>query len=771
MQRVTANSNRRILVIDDNPDIHDDYRKILVGAGENQDLTDAEAIFFEDVEVPSGLSQTDFELEFASQGKEGLQRINEGISKHQPHALAFVDMRMPPGWDGLTTIEEIWRVAPDLQVVICTAYSDHSWDEIRDRLGDTDCLLILKKPFDPAEVQQLAISLTEKWNLTQQAKLKNQQLNQLVDQRTAQLKAAETEVRHQRDMWELAAQMAQIGYWQLDVACDQLTCSPQMFEMLGCSAESTELNRNQLVASFDHADRSHINELLDNTIASPDDFEFKSTIRLTDGSLRYLRTKAICDVGADGRASVLFGVTQDITDHEKARLAIEHAAFHDPLTNLPNRTRFRNRLEEELKRTRRYEVAIGLLLLDLDHFKGINDTLGHPVGDCVLQTVAQRLLECIREVDVVARLGGDEFAVIATQVSGPQDVAALAKRIAEAVEQECFVQDHSITIRLSIGIAIAPTGGTTSDELMKNADLALYKAKGDGRGVIRYFEPDMDVRMLHRRQTEIELRKAIAENEFELYYQPVFETESNAVAGLEALLRWNHPERGVVSPPEFISIAEESGLVVQMGDWVLHRACIDASRWPSHVRVAVNVSAIQFRNGAVVSSVKDALAASGIAPNRLELEITETALLSDNEDTLEALHALREIGVRIVMDDFGIGYSSLSYLRSFPFDKLKLDRSFVQDSETSEDAQAIVRAVASLGKNLGMETTAEGVELEAHLRNVVSEGYTYIQGFLYGRPRPFYEINEEFFRSPDVALPIVEEAGIVADRSPAARTC
>jgi diguanylate cyclase (GGDEF)-like protein len=424
---------------------------------------------------------------------------------------------------------------------------------------------------------------------------------------------------------------------------------------------------------------------------------------------------------------------EDITDRRKAEAKIAHMAHHDGLTDLPNRVLLRERIEDALVRVGR-NGHVAILCLDLDHFKDINDTLGHTIGDALLTTVARRLAAVVREGDTVARLGGDEFAIIQVGAEQPKGARALAERVIEAVGQPCLVEGHQIVTNVSIGVALAPSDGTDAAHLLKAGDMALYRAKSDGRGIYRFFERGMDAQMQERRSLEIDLRKAIKAEQFELFYQPQFNLETNAISGFEALIRWLHPARGLISPLEFVPIAEEAGLIVPIGEWVLKRACDDAAKWPSPIRVAVNLSPVQFRSAHLMQSVIAALAGSGLAASRLELEITESVLLADSEATLTTLHHLRAMGVRISMDDFGTGYSSLSYLQSFPFDKIKIDRRFITDVNTDESSLAIIRAVTGMCTSLGITTTAEGVETREQFDRVRAEGCDEVQGFLTGRP-------------------------------------
>ncbi|MBR0741279.1 EAL domain-containing protein [Bradyrhizobium liaoningense] len=430
---------------------------------------------------------------------------------------------------------------------------------------------------------------------------------------------------------------------------------------------------------------------------------------------------------------------EDITEWLEAQAKISHMARHDALTSLPNRVLFHEQLEQGLRRTRSGD-QLAVLCLDLDHFKDINDSLGHPIGDALLKEVGRRLKATVAEHDTVARLGGDEFAVV--QIGRSEETAArsLAGRLVEVVSAPYEIDDHQIVIGVSIGISLSPQDGNNPDELLKNADLALYRAKADGRGTYRFFETGMDARAQARRLLEMDLRAALQRDEFEAYYQPIRDVASGRVVAFEALLRWNHPQRGLIAPINFIPVAEETGLIVQLGEFVLRCACTDAATWPDDVDVAVNLSPVQFKSPNLIVSVTEALAVSGLDARRLELEITESVLLQNSEATLTTLHELRAMGVRISLDDFGTGYSSLSYLRSFPFDKIKIDRSFVSELATREDSMAIIRAVTGLGRSLGIVTTAEGVENDAQLELLRREGCTQAQGYLFSKPRPASEV-------------------------------
>lgn len=424
---------------------------------------------------------------------------------------------------------------------------------------------------------------------------------------------------------------------------------------------------------------------------------------------------------------------EDITERRQAEAKIAYMARHDALTDLPNRVLFHERLSEALDRIPA-QKQVAVLCLDLDRFKSVNDTLGHPVGDALLKQVAERTKASIGANDSVARIGGDEFAIIQAAASQPENASALAERIISELNRPFYVGTQQISIGASIGVSVAPRDSVNADQLLKNADLALYQAKAEGRANYRFFRPEMDEKMQTRRALELDLRRAVIDGEFELHYQPIMSAASGRISGFEALLRWNHPSRGTILPGEFVPLAEDLGLIVTLGEWVLRQACTVAAAWPSSVGIAVNLSPAQFRSDDLVRTVTTALAVSGIDPGRLELEITEGVLLVDTIETLKTLHSLRDLGVRFAMDDFGTGYSSLSYLRSFPFDKIKIDRSFVRGISSEPQALSIVRAVTDLARNLGMSTTAEGVETAEQLDHIRAEGCSEVQGYYLGKP-------------------------------------
>jgi diguanylate cyclase (GGDEF)-like protein len=533
---------------------------------------------------------------------------------------------------------------------------------------------------------------------------------------------------------------------RLDVALNNMTHGLCMFDaerrLIVCNATYIRMYDLPGDLSEPGTPCQRINEyrvkIGNNALASPEQVAAESaaetgqgpsafTHELVDGRVIAISQQPMPDGG-------WVAVHEDITERRRSEAKIAHLARHDVVTGLPNRVMFREHLEQafaSLQAGRSFSV----LCLDLDHFKQVNDTLGHPIGDRLLQAVATRLTACVEESDLVARIGGDEFAIVQRAVERPEKSSRLASRIVDAISTPFDIEGKHVVIGTSIGIAIAPADGRDPDQLLKNADMALYLAKTDGRNTHRFFEAEMDRRLQARRALELDLRAAIVNGDFELRYQPIVKLDSGAICGFEALIRWNNGSRGQILPSDFIALAEETGLVLPIGEWVLRTACSQAVAWPDAVTVAVNLSPAQFKSQNLVQVVLNALATSGLAPGRLELEITESVLLQNEANTLSTLHQLRALGVRIAMDDFGTGYSSLAYVRSFPFDKIKIDRSFVSDMTQREESAAIVRAVAGLARSLDIITVVEGIETQQQLDMARAEGCDEGQGYLFGRPQ------------------------------------
>jgi diguanylate cyclase (GGDEF)-like protein/PAS domain S-box-containing protein len=516
------------------------------------------------------------------------------------------------------------------------------------------------------------------------------------------------------------------------------------------------LDRNELIGKQTHEifaqdEADHYVAGDRSVIATGQQLHCEDAVHTPHNGVRVLRTTKIAIPDDEGRPQYVLSIAEDVTERKQAEARIRHMAHHDALTGLANRVTFRERLEEALTQTVGKQGSLAVFSIDLDYFKDVNDALGHPAGDTLLCEVANRLRQCIGASDTVARLGGDEFAVVHVGIEGPADASALAVRLLEAVNRPYDIGGQELTVRASIGIALAPADGCDPDRLLKNADLALYQSKSDGRGSYRFFDAGLEARQQARRSLGQDLRLALTRGEFELFYQPSITLATRQICGCEALLRWRHPDRGLIPPDEFIPLAEDTGLIVPIGEWVLNQACIEATRWPRKLSVAVNLSPAQFKGRNLVSTVMLALASSGLPASRLELEITESVLLRENEANIAILYQLHALGVRVALDDFGIGYSSLSYLRSFPFDKIKIDRSFVRELPDNGDCRTIIRAVAELANGLGIATTAEGVETQQQMDQVIAEGCTEAQGYFFSRPLPVDGIRKLLSEAKDDA--------------------
>jgi diguanylate cyclase (GGDEF)-like protein/PAS domain S-box-containing protein len=567
-------------------------------------------------------------------------------------------------------------------------------------------------------------------------------LQELADARRQLIARSEEEIAKQALRLETAITNMSQGLCMFDGEQRVVVANRRYAEMYGLTPEQVEPGttlREILEARFAQGVYGPVEsqKLIEEGVASFHR-EVTQILELADGRFISVLRRPMADGG-------LISTHEDITDRQRAEARIAHLAHHDVLTDLPNRALLRERLEQAVTGMRQGDRGLAILMLDLDRFKEVNDTLGHPIGDALLKVVTERLRGCVRETDTIARLGGDEFAIVQRVRDPATETVALAKRVQEVITAPFELDGHHVLVGTSIGIAVAPGDGTNPDQLMKHADLALYRAKSEGRGTYRFFQPEMDQRMQARRKLEGDLRSALIKGEFTLHYQPLVNVERDEICGLEALLRWTHPERGNIPPADFIPLAEETGLIVPIGEWVLRQACTEAATWPDHIKIAVNLSPAQFKHSNLVDVIVAALSNAGMKPQRLELEITESVMLEDEDGAFSLLTQLHDLGVRIALDDFGTGYSSLSNLRKFPFDKIKIDRSFVSDLSTANvDALAVVRSVARLGVSLGMATTAEGVETQEQLEHVRAEGCTEMQGYYICRPSPAHEITRLF---------------------------
>jgi diguanylate cyclase (GGDEF)-like protein/PAS domain S-box-containing protein len=576
----------------------------------------------------------------------------------------------------------------------------------------------------------------------------------------------ETTLRNQNARFEAALQYLPIGMSMFDAEQRLVLCNPAYCQIYGLSEDATRPGtsfaeivlrhavKEKIARREDPEDLDHISHwIAEYSARLASGGQFTDMQHLSDGRTIFVRIVPIVGGG-------WIDINEDITERHRHEAEIAHMARHDALTGLPNRLQLLEKLERVLNSRRKTDGSIVIQFLDLDRFKDVNDTLGHAVGDALLKQVADRLRSCVRETDMVVRMGGDEFVIVQVTTDPGVEAAALALRLINVISASYTVSEHQVVIGTSVGIAIASEETGNAEMLLSQADLALYRSKDEGGGKYSFFTPEMTTLVQARREMEHDLRSALANGELVLHYQPLVHLECNEISGFEALLRWCHPQRGMVSPGDFIPLAEKTGLIGPIGEWVLRQACAEAATWPEHLKIAVNLSPIQFKQRNLSEMVFNAVAAAGLAPQRLELEITESVLLQDSEATLEILKQLRGFGVRIAMDDFGTGFSSLSYLRMFPFDKIKIDRCFVADlSAGNENSLAIVRAMISLGRALGLAITAEGVETQQQLEKVRFEGCTEMQGYLFGAAKPAHEIRHWFLPRPEE---LVSDANLIA---------
>ena len=717
--------NQRILLVDDMPAIHEDFRKILLPAMAALNLDDLETTLFG---TSAKAAASDFVLDSAYQGQEALVKVREAMRIDQPYALAFIDMRMPPGWDGVETIEQLWREDPRLQVVICTAYADQSWVEVFDRLDARDRLLVLKKPFDPIEVSQLASALTVKWQMTEDAAFKMNLLEQAVEERTRELSDANIIVQNSptilyRLRGEPSFPLIYISHNVTKFGHDpaSLLANPDWAGILIAPEDQAKV-------------ASAMARVLDKD-AQGASIEYR--LCTGDGSRRWVENRYVPVRDKEGRLIEVEGIVIDITERKAAEEHITLLARTDGLTGLANRATFIERLHQAFAAAQRGAAPFAIHYVDLDHFKPVNDMHGHPVGDLLLIEVAQRLRSSTRETDLVARLGGDEFAVLQGEMGEPASAGVLAAKIQIELALPYMLNGHEVHISASIGICPYVAGSVSPDAMVVQADLALYRSKDAGRNQYHFHSEDLDQEVRYRVTLGEELRKAIDLDELELYYQPQVELSSGKVVGMEALVRWNHPHRGLLSASAFIGIAEKTGSIVALGRWVLNQACWQMRQWRDQgimaPVVAINLSLGQLKNGGeLIRDVVDSVAKWQLAPSDLEFDVTEATLAQMTWTHNDVLPRLRDLGVRIAIDDFGTEYSSFEYLRTFRVNHLKIAQSMLKRVGDDPASAATVRAIINLARESKIGVIVEGVETQAQHSFLNSTGPTTLaQGYYF----------------------------------------
>lgn len=732
----------RILIIDDNPEIHRDFIKILTSNRENTQLDSLEKQIFDDSqEKTTGqkISLPLFEIDTVSQGQEGVEYINRALKEGNPYSLAFVDIRMPPGWDGIETIKHIWELDRDIQIVICSAYSDYTWEDTVRELGTNDNLLILKKPFDNIAVRQLACALTKKWQLTQESRIYTKYLEKAVDERSDSLQQSLSLIR-------ATLESSTDAILVLDKNESIVDYNNKLIEMWQFPQSLLETQNNKIILEY-----------VINALESPEEFHTKllqlreqpdaitiDVVKLKNGNIyeRYSQPHKLNDKTI-GRVWSF----HDITRRAHLESKLEYQATHDALTNLPNRVLLMDRLLQGISQCERNNTQLAVLFFDLDRFKLINDSLNHEAGDELLKIISKRLKSNSRESDTLVRLGGDEFVLILTNITKSDQIARIARKLLAIIKEPLVIAKREIITTASIGICVCPKDGVTVEDLLRNADLAMYKAKESGGNNFQFYTPELNQQSLLRFERETELRHAIQNDEFFLCYQPQLNLETNVISGVEALIRWNHPKYGLMLPIDFIPFAEETGLIIPIGEWVLRTACKQNKAWQDQgypkIYIAVNVANQQFRQPNFVSFIKSILEETGLEPQYLEIELTENIIIG-NIDEINKIEEIKNYGIRIALDDFGTGTNTLNYLRKIPVDRLKIDQSFVHNIGQNRNDDVLIRAIISMANSLDLEVVAEGVETSTHLNFLKQQECQQAQGYYFSKPLIKEDIERYF---------------------------
>lgn len=719
-----------ILIIDDNPNIHQDFYKVL-GESPPQETESAEyeelkSILLE-IKPEKKIITAQFKIDSAYQGSEGLELVKKAIQKGRPYSLAFIDIRMPPGWDGVKTAQAILEIDPNIHIVLCTAYSDYSFSDIAKRLSATNRWLILKKPFDIIEISQMARALTEKWKIEELNRHRTENLEKLVSEKTALIKAT----------------LESIEGGVIATSVDgKILCYNNIFLLLwnlnNDFMDNVSFDNLIKILSEKVEESSYFLEILSDLAATPKSGIIKEWKCKNGKTLELFSHPQYLNNAISG---CVFSF-RDVTERKQLECELMHQASHDSLTNLPNRLVLIDRLQQSIMQAKRHQLQIGVLLLDLDNFKRVNDSLGHRAGDLLLQMVSAKLKKYFCESDTIARLGGDEFVVLLGSDHNESEIIAKAKNILAVFNEPFELEKHQLTVTTSIGIGIYPIHGSDPETLLKNADAALYHAKSLGRNTYQFYRSEFSKNILEREELTTALRQALAKHELVLYYQPLINLNTEAIVGVEALIRWNHPKLGLVPPDTFIPLAEETGLILAIGEWVLTNACKQIRVWQkqfsSKLKMAINISGYQFRQNDFAETVTRIIRETGADPHSLELEVTETLILENIPEVLKKMAALKEIGVHFSIDDFGIGYSSLNYIKYFPFDKVKIDKAFIAGLPVSANDQSIVTAIINMTESFNIEVVAEGVENNEQVDFLRHHHSEQVQGYYYSPP-----VNEE----------------------------
>ncbi|WP_298623472.1 EAL domain-containing protein [uncultured Legionella sp.] len=725
-----------IMIIDDNPAIHQDFIKVLTTTTTNDKISDLDKQLFDDDLDLSASHQADintqlpkFIFDTACQGRDGVEKIRQSLDYGIHYSLAFVDIQMPPGWDGIETIKRMWEVDSDIQVVICTAYSDYTWEETVKKLGLGDNYLILKKPFDLISVRQLACALTRKWALGKAAKKTTEMLQDTIVQRTESLQQSLSLLRS-------AIESSADGILIVDLNQRIIDFNSKFQELWNIPPDMLErsnstLIRNYMLSQLNKSSRYRAQiKYLERAIGDIS----QTIINLQSGTILE------CYSQPHRLNNTIIGRVwsfRDITARANLERKLEYQASHDLLTGLPNRALLIDRIQHLIESSKRNSRQFGVLFFDLDRFKLINDSLTHEAGDMLLQLVAIRWSNLLRKVDTIARIGGDEFVMIVPDVATEESIITVVDKIIQSLNAAFRLAKQDVTITTSIGISIYPKDGTTVNSLLKNADLAMYLAKDRGGNQFQFYNKRLNAHADKTLKLETELRQALIKNEFVIHYQPQFDMDNRCLLSAEALIRWKHPKKGLLLPLDFIPTAEACGLIVPIGEWLIEQVCLQIKKWHDKgfpwIRIAVNIATQQLKQVNFDKVVRDILNKHQIEPQLLELEITENVIIT-NADVFRMIHQLKEIGVKIVLDDFGTGNSSLNYLKHLNIDGLKIDQSYIKNITSSRSDEVIIEAIIAMARSFNFKVLAEGVETSTQMNYLKNSHCDEVQGFLFSKP-------------------------------------
>ncbi len=719
----------RIIIIDDNPAIHQDFIKILAAKAKTPELNILEGKIFGNANKVEDVGLPHFHIDTASQGQEGVELIQKALGEGRPYALAFVDIRMPPGWNGIETIKHVWALDPNIQVVICTAFSDYTWEDTIKELGMRDNLLILKKPFDTVSVRQLASALTKKWQLVEQARTYTEFLEQNVQERTSSLNNALSLTR-------ATLESSADGILVTNAAGKIIDYNQQLIEMW-------EIPESLMA----HKDFKVLMEYMLNQLKNPSEFQ-KIILEINKqheniiNKIFKCKDKRVFECYTqpqklDGQIIGRVWSFRNVTKRFKLEKKLHKQATHDALTGLPNRILLTDRIQQAISGAERAGSIFGVLFFDLDRFKLINDSLSHQAGDQLLQKIAKRLISTFRAEDTISRLGGDEFVMVIVDLEKDRSMANIADKLQGIFKKPFKISNRDVFITVSVGISIYPKDGKTANELLSNADLAMYRAKELGANQFQFSTPEMSKLARIRLEQENELRWAIENKEFFLTYQPQFDLITRELVSVEALIRWKHPTKGIILPLDFIPLAEGIGLIIPIGEWMLRTACQQNKDWQNmgfpKIRVSVNVENHQFMQLDFIEKVKNMLHETGLKSKYLEIEIRESVIIH-NPDVMKIIEDLKKLGVEISLDQFGVGNSSLGYLKKIHLDRLKIDESFIQNIDVDRSDEVIIQAIIDIAHSLDYQVLADGVETKKQVKFLITKNCQTAQGYYFSKP-------------------------------------